>query len=53
MRLFCVHTFVFVCVSTCVKDFVTILCLRIKELEDKLKWMETKLKKEEDNHIKK
>lgn len=48
-----VCTRVFVCVSTCVKDFVTTLCLRIKELEDKLKWMETKLKKEEDNHIKK
>lgn len=42
------------CVCMCICVYMCfILCLRIKELEDELKWMETKLKNEEDNHIKK
>lgn len=49
--LFCAHTCV--CLAPCVGDFVTFLCLRIKQLEDKLKSTETKRKKEEDYHIKK
>lgn len=42
----CTHVYMYVYM------FTTILCLRIKELEDQTKRTESKLKKEEDKHIK-
>ncbi|KAM7382220.1 hypothetical protein PAMA_012875 [Pampus argenteus] len=36
-----------------IKDITAVKNHRIKELEEKVEWMETKLKKEEDEHMKK
>ncbi|KAM7371281.1 hypothetical protein PAMP_010766 [Pampus punctatissimus] len=36
-----------------IKDITAVKNHRIKELEEKVEWMETKLKKEEDDHMKK